>query len=110
MSTEGVGSLLSVTMGWEGDRCQDAIFASRSRTKSTGLWIPWTWWSAETFVLLTDIASEFKVSIALGMYALYRTVQYLGHHSESSADPMRSLRANLCKAHGGSKASVLFRP
>ena len=75
----------------------------------TGLGISLACRSAEAFLLLTDMSAEDKVRVAIGMYAPYRTVQFLRHHLDSLAQPECLLKLYMLRAHGGSKAGTLLR-
>ena len=101
--------------GWDEDsvyhygRCE-VFWRFLAQPRRGGLGIPFACRSGEAFLLLMDLCDEDKVRVALGMYALYRTVQYYRHNPTTNAQPISLLRAYLCKAHGGSKSSHLLRP
>lgn len=114
--TQGLGIRPCVlNCGWDDDsvfhygRCS-VYWHFLSLPRSGGLGLPATWRSSNAFLLLDDVRPEDKVRLALGMYALHRTVQYLRHHPDSHAQPIALLKAFLHKAHGGSKSSMLLRP
>lgn len=74
-----------------------------------GLGIPYACRSADAFLLLTDMETEDKVRMALAMYALHRTVQYLRHSPNVTAQPDMLLKGFLNKAAHGSKSCRLLR-
>ena len=79
--------------------------------RASGLGISSHLRSAETFLLLSDISEEDKIRVALGMYALYRTVQTLRHADlDQVLDHNRLMKMWTRKAAIGSKAVILLAP
>jgi hypothetical protein len=100
--------------GWEEDslyhygRCS-VYWEFLSQPLGAGLGIALQCRSGNAFLLLNDMGPEDKIRLALGMYALYWTVQYLRHHSNTSAQPITLMKTFLNKAHQESKSSALLR-
>ena len=81
-----------------------------SQPLGTGLGLPVALRSGETFLWLSENSDEDKVRLALGMYALYRTVQTL-RHAEGNAqlDCKKLMKIWIKKAAQRSKASALLQ-
>ena len=102
--------------GWDKDavehygRCK-VFWEFLALPRSGGLGIPIQWRSADSFLLLSDMAEENKVRIAVGMYALYRTVQSLRHNNDDGTVDIKALmRIWVRKAAHRSKAVTLLPP
>ena len=99
--------------GWDEDsvqhygRCK-IYWEFVSTTRKGGLGIPLSNRSAEAFLLLSRLDPEDQIRLALGMYALYRTVNLLRHHPQSELNPVDLMTRFLRRAAAGSKAVRLL--